>query len=565
METCCSAWTGSYTIHVQFGTPPDAPNPLTATLNPTTNGLFTVSWANVGSNLTYKLVETTGGGWVTLVNDACTTTCTTSWTPGTARPIGNYSFIAQACNATGCSTSYPLTVAVQEDTSFPPPTGSIGASPNPSTTGNYTVQWTAVSGATYYKLYEKDNGVEQGVIQNGSSLSWSPSSPRATGDYEYWVKACKTLVNGTDVCSVDSAVYTERVRLPGVPPTPGWIGFSPTNNGNNQVICNNVNPRTFTLYWEASSGDLDHYEIFESNFATGDMPPTIISRPDPIEHPEIPPPSNATLTRYKDGNPYLVYYYQVRACNAAGGDSGCSAYRGIAEMCVGSPSTFGPNRVVSTTYYHTDALGSPVAETNAAGTVIKRSRYEPYGLPATSTFADAPGYTGHVEDSFTQLSYMQQRYYDPLIGRFLSVDPIASSLTNGANFNRYRYANNSPYKYTDPDGRWVCSDGGSGNCGKFEVALNRITDAAKNDRLTQSEQAQMKKIGDFFGKKGDDSVSVSFAAPSNGADGNAGLKKGVCQSKCVTATTVTYGQVPVPRRRGSGIPAAPVSSDVPIA
>lgn len=302
------------------------------------------------------------------------------------------------------------------------------------------MQWTAVSGATYYKLYEKDNGVEQGVIQNGASLSWSPSSPRITGDYEYWVKACKILVNGTHVCSEDSSVYTERVRLPGVPTTPEWIGFSPTNNGNNAVICNNVNPRTFTVYWGASSGSVDHYEILESNHVNSNE----------VTETSAGSTANLPLTRWKiPGDTYTAYFYQVRACNASGG---CSAYRGIAEMCVGTSSIFGPNRVVSTTYYHTDALGSPVAETNAAGTVTQRSRYEPYGLPANTPFPDAPGYTGHVADSFTQLSYMQQRYYDPLIGRFLSVDPAVNS-ANGGSFNRYWYANNSPYKFTDPDGR----------------------------------------------------------------------------------------------------------------
>lgn len=48
---------------------------------------------------------------------------------------------------------------------------------------------------------------------------------------------------------------------------------------------------------------------------------------------------------------------------------------------------------------------------------------------------------------------MQQRYYDPIAGRFLSVDPVSADPNSGANFNRYWYANNNPYKYTDPDGR----------------------------------------------------------------------------------------------------------------
>lgn len=48
---------------------------------------------------------------------------------------------------------------------------------------------------------------------------------------------------------------------------------------------------------------------------------------------------------------------------------------------------------------------------------------------------------------------MQQRYYDPGIGRFLSVDPVQANPNTGASFNRYVYANNNPYKFIDPDGR----------------------------------------------------------------------------------------------------------------
>ena len=51
---------------------------------------------------------------------------------------------------------------------------------------------------------------------------------------------------------------------------------------------------------------------------------------------------------------------------------------------------------------------------------------------------------------------MQARYYDPVIGRFYSNDPVdvlghlASANVQG--FNRYAYANNNPCAYTDPDG-----------------------------------------------------------------------------------------------------------------
>jgi len=103
-------------------------------------------------------------------------------------------------------------------------------------------------------------------------------------------------------------------------------------------------------------------------------------------------------------------------------------------------------------YQHTDALGSPVAVTDTAAQVIERTQYEPYGAAIGKT-VDGVGYTGHVMDGPTGLTYMQQRYYDPGIGRFLSVDPVTADTTTGANFNRYWYANNNPYKFKDPDGR----------------------------------------------------------------------------------------------------------------
>lgn len=108
------------------------------------------------------------------------------------------------------------------------------------------------------------------------------------------------------------------------------------------------------------------------------------------------------------------------------------------------------------TYIHTDALGSPVAETNEAGNVIRRTVYEPYGAVVGAPVADGPGYTGHVSDASTGLSYMQQRYMDPGLGVFLSVDSVSAIRNPVGAFGRYRYANSNPYRYLDPDGRRAC-------------------------------------------------------------------------------------------------------------
>ncbi|HJR75100.1 MAG TPA: RHS repeat-associated core domain-containing protein [Luteimonas sp.] len=144
-------------------------------------------------------------------------------------------------------------------------------------------------------------------------------------------------------------------------------------------------------------------------------------------------------------------------------------------------------------YYHTDALGSPVATTDATGAVIERTEYEPYGQVLGEPVKDGPGYTGHVSDAQTGLSYMQQRYYDPMIGRFLSVDPVTASSSTGSNFNRYWYANNNPYRFTDPDGR-RCKTADK----KAECTYDEFKDEKGNDTSRAEALASGSKLAKFF-------------------------------------------------------------------
>ncbi|WP_251767369.1 RHS repeat domain-containing protein [Shewanella indica] len=101
-------------------------------------------------------------------------------------------------------------------------------------------------------------------------------------------------------------------------------------------------------------------------------------------------------------------------------------------------------------YQHTDMLGSVVAESDSAGNIISRSHYEPFGKRLGGDKAGI-GYTGHLQDEDLNLTYMQARYYDPLIGRFYANDPVR--FRDVHSFNRYAYGNNNPYKYVDPDGK----------------------------------------------------------------------------------------------------------------
>jgi RHS repeat-associated protein len=125
----------------------------------------------------------------------------------------------------------------------------------------------------------------------------------------------------------------------------------------------------------------------------------------------------------------------------------------LGDQLIGTRKEPFDGTAASNTYYHTDALGSPVKETNPSRVATNPTYYSPYG-EATNRTVDGPGYTGHRMDGPSGLTYMQQRFYDPMLGRFLSVDPDSVDPISAGNFGRYHYANNNPYRFTDPDGRW---------------------------------------------------------------------------------------------------------------
>ena len=110
-------------------------------------------------------------------------------------------------------------------------------------------------------------------------------------------------------------------------------------------------------------------------------------------------------------------------------------------------------------YQHTDLIGSPRYVTDVLGQsiAVKERVLAPYGSPMTGDYRNGPGFTGHMEDGATGLTYMQARYYDPTAMRFLSPDPVGVDTSTGSNFNRYNYAANNPYRFIDPDGRDACT------------------------------------------------------------------------------------------------------------
>ena len=141
------------------------------------------------------------------------------------------------------------------------------------------------------------------------------------------------------------------------------------------------------------------------------------------------------------------------------------AYEGtdtLAEIVPGAPS---PDYVyangiriartggtVSTTYYITDALGSTRVVTDTSGRVVVSDNYQPFGSDNTSKGSETYKFTGKPVSQTTGLYYEYSRWYDPSIGRFISQDQFAGSLSDPQSLNPYVYVQDTPTTFVDPSG-----------------------------------------------------------------------------------------------------------------
>jgi RHS repeat-associated protein len=117
----------------------------------------------------------------------------------------------------------------------------------------------------------------------------------------------------------------------------------------------------------------------------------------------------------------------------------------------------------TTRYFHRDHLGSTTAMTDEAGAVVERLAYEAFGKRRFANGAMDPdntivgvetdrGYTNHEHLDELGLIHMNGRIYDPVIGRFMSADPVLEAPGNLQSYNRYSYVMNNPLNTTDPSG-----------------------------------------------------------------------------------------------------------------
>jgi len=103
-------------------------------------------------------------------------------------------------------------------------------------------------------------------------------------------------------------------------------------------------------------------------------------------------------------------------------------------------------------FYGVDGGGSVRQLTNSSGTVTDTYEYDAFGnkVNSTGTTPNNYLYRGEQYDTDLSLYYLRARYYNPVTGRFLNVDPLA-----GRGQRRYEYAGANPVDGSDPSGNFV--------------------------------------------------------------------------------------------------------------
>jgi RHS repeat-associated protein len=172
----------------------------------------------------------------------------------------------------------------------------------------------------------------------------------------------------------------------------------------------------------------------------------------------------------------------------------------------------------------TDHLGTPrlIADLSGSLSGMTRHDYLPFGeelIAGIGGRTQTQGYsgndaisqkfTGKIRDDETRLDYFTARYYASQQGRFTSTDPILiakQKLLDPEQWNMYSYARNNPIRFTDPTGKYVCTD--AKRCEQFEKTRQETLKSKDADavRAAKAYGDPSKKQGD----KGDNGVYVTF-------------------------------------------------------
>jgi RHS repeat-associated protein len=149
-------------------------------------------------------------------------------------------------------------------------------------------------------------------------------------------------------------------------------------------------------------------------------------------------------------------------------DTATKAVTGLRYYCAPDGTVTVRSSKGGISYQPTTPQGTAHLQVDGSTLAITRRAFDPYGNPrgpAPTGWADNHGYLGKPADATSGLNLLGVRNYDPVIGRFLSVDPLFE--TGDPNqMGGYSYGAGNPVSGSDPDGLFWLADWG-GAAGSF--------------------------------------------------------------------------------------------------
>jgi RHS repeat-associated protein len=130
-------------------------------------------------------------------------------------------------------------------------------------------------------------------------------------------------------------------------------------------------------------------------------------------------------------------------------------------------------------FHHRDHLASIKVISNNTGAEVKRTVYRPFGDKGVDTglHAESKGYIGERHDPETGLIYLNARYYDPVIARFVSPDWWDPNKP-GVGTNRYAYSDNDPVNKADNNGHASEGEGDKNDSNKNDTTAENPSSGA---------------------------------------------------------------------------------------
>ena len=127
-------------------------------------------------------------------------------------------------------------------------------------------------------------------------------------------------------------------------------------------------------------------------------------------------------------------------------------------------------------YYLYNGHGDVTSLVDANNTKVNTYKYDEYGniTEETEGVENPYRYAGYYYDKETKNYYLQSRYYNPAIQRFISEDTVRGNIEEPLTQNLYTYTHNNPLKYIDPNGHFAITTATALTAAKAVAALTAL-------------------------------------------------------------------------------------------